>query len=69
MGNDKGNRVQWYASVHAVSDLGNVESKGQDESGQVFLVLHFGYDVIQSDALVDVVRVEVVGSLSQMYRI
>ena len=69
MGNDKGYRVKWDASVHAVSDLGNVESKGQDESGQVFLVLHFGYDVIQSDALVDVVRVEVVGSLSQMYRI
>ena len=69
VGNDKGNRVQWYASVHAVCDLGDVESKSQDEGGKVFFVLNFGYDVIQSDALIDVVRVEVVGSLSQMYRI
>ena len=69
MGNDKGYRVQWYASVHAVCDLSDVESEGQDEGGQVFFVLHFSYDVVQSDALIDVVRVEVVGSLSQMYRI
>ena len=69
MSNDKGNRVEWDTSVNAVCDFGDVESKGQDEGGQVLLVLHFGYDVIQSDTLVDVVRVEVVGSLSQMYRI
>lgn len=52
------NVFAWNAFVHRLCDLRFIESKSEHKCSQMLVSLHFSNDVVNSDCLVNVKRVE-----------